>query len=284
VNGFLVVDKPAGITSHDVVARVRRILGERRVGHAGTLDPPATGILLLGVGTTTRLLRFMEAYEKAYDGTVVLGASTTTQDATGEVVDERDASAITREDVVSAMTAFVGDIEQIPPMVSAVKVGGERLYRKALRGEEVERAPRGVTVHSFTLDDFTPGARARGTVSVVCTKGTYIRTLAADLGAALGVGAHLSSLRRTRIGPFDASVAVGLDRLSAADLRAPDEAIRGYPRRAVSAEQARDLVHGKALEPAGIDGPYAVFGPAGLVAMVTESEEEARSLCVVSGT
>lgn len=284
MNGFLAIDKPPGMTSHDVVARVRRALGVRRVGHAGTLDPPATGLLLVGVGTTTRLLRFLEAHDKEYVADVAFGARTTTQDATGEVVDTADASRLTEPDVEKALGAFVGEIEQIPPMVSAIKVGGERLYKKARRGEEVERAARRVTIHRATLDAFNPGVHPTARVTVACSKGTYVRTLAADLGDALGVGAHLASLRRTRIGPFSVEDAVAVDAVAPEHVRAPSDAVAGYPRRAVSADEARALVHGKPLAPAGIEGPYAVFGPEGLVAMVQDSAEEARSLCVVSGT
>lgn len=282
MDGFLLVDKPAGMTSHDVVARVRRALGERRVGHAGTLDPPATGLLLIGVGRATRILRFIEAHHKEYVAEATFGVTTTTEDATGDVIAERDASAVTREAVERVLAAFRGTIEQVPPMVSAVKVGGERLYRKALRGEDVERAARAVTIHALDLLSFEPGARARAGFRVVCSKGTYVRTLAADIGEALACGAHLTSLRRTRVGPFPVEEAVALEDVDAAALRDVGDALRGYPRRDVDAAGARDLIQGKALPAAGIDGPYAVWGPDGLVAVVEDRGEEARSLCVVS--
>lgn len=282
MDGLLVIDKPAGITSHDVVGRVRRILGERRVGHAGTLDPPATGVLVLGIGTTTRLLRFCEAYDKTYVATVAFGTSTSTQDATGTVLATVDASVLERAAVIDALGRFVGDIEQVPPMVSAVKIGGERLYRKALRGEEVERPARPVIVHAASLDRFESGRNATASITVTCSKGTYIRTLAADLGDALGVGAHLTALRRTRVGPFDVAGAVALEILRPEHVRAPEESVAGYPRRSIDADEVRALVHGKPLSPAGIEGIYAAFGPEGLVAMMRDGGEEARSLCVVS--
>ncbi|MGH2726349.1 MAG: tRNA pseudouridine(55) synthase TruB, partial [Actinomycetota bacterium] len=207
MDGIVVVDKPAGMTSHDVVAVVRRRLGERRVGHAGTLDPDATGVLVLGVGRATRLLRFIEGGEKEYIADVVLGVETTTQDASGQPVAEHDASALTGADVERAATALTGEISQTPPMVSAVKVGGERLYRKARRGEVVERPARKVTVHELRLDAFEPSVRAAAKLTIRCSPGTYVRTLAHDLGMALGVGGHVATLRRTRVGRFDAAEA-----------------------------------------------------------------------------
>lgn len=282
------VDKPPGMTSHDVVARCRRALGQhgvsqRRVGHAGTLDPAATGVLLLGVGRGTRLLRFCEAYDKEYVAEVVFGAATTTQDAEGEVIAEKDALGLDAARVEKALERFRGEIEQVPPMVSAVKVGGEPLYRKARRGEEIERAPRRVVVHEAELASFAPGERARATLRVRCSKGTYVRTLAADLGEALGTGAHLSGLRRTRVGPFGVADAIALDAVSTGVLRPMADAVAGYPRHAVDAEAARALGHGKSLPAAGIEGPYAVFGPDGLVAMAEDREGEVRTLCVVTG-
>jgi tRNA pseudouridine55 synthase len=284
VDGFLVVDKPAGITSHDVVARVRRALGTRRVGHAGTLDPPATGVLLIGVGRATRLLRFCEAHDKTYEADVVFGLTTTTQDADGAPVSERDAGGLTAAAVAAALEGFRGPIDQVPPMVSAVKVGGERLYKAARRGEEVERRARTVTIHALDLLAFEPGPRARARLRVRCSKGTYVRTLAHDLGEALGTGAHVASLRRTAIGPFTEAEAGRLDDVAPTALRDVGEILAGYPRRDVDAEAARALVHGKPLPAAGIEGPYGVWGPDGLVAVAEDRGEEARSLCVVSVT
>lgn len=281
MNGILVVDKPAGMTSHDAVAIVRRRLGVRRVGHAGTLDPGATGVLVLGVGRATRLLRFVEVSDKEYRATVALGAETTTQDAAGEVVAEADASAVERGEVERALPAFVGAIEQVPPMVSAVKVGGERLYAKARRGEDVERAPRRVTVHELALEAFEPGHRAVATLRVRCSRGTYVRTLAHDLGRALGVGGHVATLRRLRVGPFGEGAALPPDEVSSASLRPMDEAVAGYPRRAVGAEEARAFAQGKSLAAFGAEGPYAVVGPWGLVAMAEDRGDQARPICVV---
>ncbi|HVL33888.1 MAG TPA: tRNA pseudouridine(55) synthase TruB [Actinomycetota bacterium] len=281
MDGLLVVDKPAGITSHDVVARCRRALGVKRIGHAGTLDPPATGILLLGVGRATRLLRFLEDHDKEYRADVVFGTTTTTEDATGEVLSERDASQLDRGALDGALEPFRGDIQQIPPMVSAVKVGGERLYKKARRGEVVERASRAVRIYELDVEAFEPGARPHAIIRVRCSKGTYIRTLAADIGEALGVGAHLGSLRRTRIGPFAETAAVALDEASGRHVRPMEEAVAGYPRHHVDEEGARALLHGKSLPPTGIDGPYAIFGPFGLVAMAEDRGGELRTLCVV---
>ena len=275
------VDKPAGMTSHDAVAVVRKRLGEKRVGHAGTLDPDATGVLVLGLGRATRLMRFIEVHEKEYVADVILGEETSTQDASGDVLATADASHLTREDVARAAAAFVGDIEQIPPMVSAVKVGGERLYKKARRGEEVERAPRKVTVHEMRVDEFVAGTRARARVYVRCSPGTYIRTLAHDLGRALETGGHVATLRRTRVGAFDESGAVALDEVASEAVRPILDAVASYPQRTVSEDEAKAVVHGKSLPAFGVDGPYAVIGPAGLVSMSEDRGDESRSICVV---
>jgi tRNA pseudouridine55 synthase len=283
MDGILVVDKTAGMTSHDVVDSVRRRLGVRRVGHAGTLDPGATGVLVLGIGRATRLLQFLERYDKEYRAEVVFGVETTTQDASGDIVSEADASAIDREAVASALGAFRGEVEQVPPMVSAVKVGGEALYRKARRGEEVPREARRVRIHELVLDAFAPGPRARATLRVRCSKGTYVRTLAHDLGRALGVGGHVASLRRLAVGPFTGTDAVSLDVLSAESLRGMEDAVAAYPRRVVDERDARALAQGRRLQAAGIDGAYAVVGPEGLVAMVEDRDGEMRPICVVGG-
>src|SRR4051794_33698609 len=198
-DGLAVVDKPAGWTSHDVVAKARGGFGTKKVGHAGTLDPDATGVLLLGVGKTTRLLRFLLDLPKSYVGEIVLGAETTTLDDSGDVTATYDMSGVTLEQVRAAAARFVGDIEQIPPMVSAVKVDGRRLHELAREGKEVERAPRPVTVYRFDVDRTDDALVYR--VEVDCSSGTYIRTLAADVGLALGGGAHLRRLRRTAVGP-----------------------------------------------------------------------------------
>lgn len=269
IAGVLVVDKPMGMTSHDVVGRLRRALDMRRIGHTGTLDPAATGVLVCAVGRATRLVPYLQSGRKAYEARVVLGRSTTTQDAEGEVVDAADASAITREDVVAAAGEFVGQIEQIPPMVSAVKVDGERLYAKARRGEEVERDPRRVVVHELTVAEFVPGVFAEVTLQVVCSSGTYVRTLAHDLGAALGVGGSLLSLRRTLNEPFDLADAMPLEDVMTlgeqGQLRErlidPLVALRSLPAVEVDRATVEDLVHGRKMVARGIEGPYAVaFG------------------------
>jgi tRNA pseudouridine55 synthase len=282
VDGILVVDKPAGMTSHDVVAIVRRSLGEKRVGHAGTLDPDATGVLVLGVGRATRLLRFIESAEKEYEADVVLGVETSSQDSSGEVLSESDASGVSREDVERATAALTGEIDQIPPMVSAVKVGGERLYRKARRGEEVDRPPRRVTVHEMSFERFDPGPRPTVRFRVRCSPGTYVRTLAHDLGRSLGVGAHISRLRRTRVGVFTADDAVALDAVEAGTVRPMLDAVATHPRRDVDADQARSLAQGKSLPALGVEGEYAVVGPAGLVAMAEDRGDVTRPVVVVA--
>ncbi|MGZ6511251.1 MAG: tRNA pseudouridine(55) synthase TruB [Actinomycetota bacterium] len=282
MDGLLVIDKPAGMTSHDVVAVCRRALNERRIGHAGTLDPGATGVLVLGVGRATRLLRFVEDTEKEYRAEAVFGVTTTTLDSDGDVTATMDASGLDETAVRAAAAPFVGDIEQVPPMVSAIKIGGEALYRKARRGEMVERAPRAVRVSEIDVEMFSPGERARAVFRVRCSRGTYVRSLVADIGSAVGTGAHVATLRRLRVGPFGEAGAISLEEVSAGALRAMEEAVAGYPRRSVSADDARALVHGKPLRAYGSSGAYAVFGPEGLVAMAEDRGEEARSLCVVT--
>ena len=300
LDGVLVVDKPAGMTSHDVVASVRRALrsaglgGGRKhghkVGHAGTLDPDATGVLVVCLGRCTRLVPFLQASRKTYDARLRLGATTTTLDASGEVLVEQDASGIDEIALCEALKSFVGEIEQIPPMVSAVKVRGERLYAKARRGEEVERAPRPVTIHDIVLEDFEPGERAEASFLVTCSSGTYIRTLAADVGERLGVGAHLASLRRLGSGRFSLEEAVDLDKVSelAAQQRldeiliTPASAVADYPRRIADAGEATAILHGKALPPTGESGPVAlVDGDGRLLAMVEDRGDVARSLVVL---
>ncbi|HYX43797.1 MAG TPA: tRNA pseudouridine(55) synthase TruB, partial [Acidimicrobiales bacterium] len=232
----MVVDKPAGITSHDAVARCRRALGQRQVGHGGTLDPSATGVLLVGAGGATRLLRFLSALPKTYEGEVVLGVETTTLDADGEVVATHDMAGVTLDEVRKAATRFLGEIDQVPPMVSAVKVGGRRLHELARAGVEVERAARPVVVHRF---DVHPGPEAGVVrISVDCSAGTYVRALAADLGAALGGGAHLRRLRRTAVGSFPVADARPLDDVGPEALLPPAEAVRHLPAVVVDAETA----------------------------------------------
>ena len=297
-DGVLVVDKPPGITSHDVVASIRRALpggrGRRRssrtkVGHAGTLDPSATGVLIVCIGRATRLVPWLQASTKTYDASMQLGVTTTTLDADGEVVATADASEIDEQAVCEALKAFVGEIEQVPPMVSAVKVGGERLHVKARRGEEVAREPRRVTIHDLVLEDFTSGARAEVGFLVTCSAGTYVRTIADDVGALLGVGAHLRSLRRLASGRFTADHAVNLsDAVDAAGegrldghLLSLAEAVADYPAVKLSRSDAIALGHGKLIGATGFDGPVAAIGPDGdLVAMIIDTDHAARSLAV----
>jgi tRNA pseudouridine55 synthase len=282
VNGILIVDKPAGMTSHDAVARVRKALKVKRVGHAGTLDPDATGILVMGIGRGTRLMQFLSGHDKEYVSDVVLGVETTTQDAGGQVVATADASGLTREMLDRTLGTFHGAIDQIPPMVSAVKVGGERLYKIARRGEEVERPPRRVVVTAVVCEEFQPGERARARLRVRCSKGTYVRTLAHDIGRALGTGAHVSTLRRTASGPFTEADAVPLQEVNPDSVRSMEFAVRDFPRHDVDADGARAVAQGKSIPAAGLEGPYAVVGPAGLVAMSQDREGASRPLCVVA--
>jgi tRNA pseudouridine55 synthase len=281
VDGILVVDKPAGMTSHDVVAIVRRALGTKRVGHAGTLDPDATGVLVLGVGRATRLMRFVEVGDKEYVAGVIFGVETSSQDASGEIVAQTDASALTRADVERAAATMVGEIEQVPPMVSAVKVGGERLYKKARRGEEIDREPRRVTVHELDVEAFEPGVRATAALRIRCSRGTYVRTIAHDLGRMLGVGGHVATLRRTRVGAFDDGAAVAPGAVTPGSLRPMIDAVATYPLREVSGAEATAVAQGKPIPALGADGPYAVVSGGDLVAMSEDRGDQSRPICVV---
>jgi tRNA pseudouridine55 synthase len=275
-----VIDKPAGMTSHDVVNVLRRSLGERRIGHSGTLDPDATGVLLCGVGTVTRVLRYLTDLPKTYTGEVVLGADTSTLDASGDVVATYEMGPIAIEAARAAAATLTGAILQVPPMVSALKVDGRRLHELAREGIEVERAPRPVTVYRFDVEPTVdPGVLA---VEVQCSSGTYVRSLAQDLGHALGGGAHLRNLRRTRIGSF----AVGVDACPLDDVRllAPADALRDYDAVTVDAETAALVQHGRVLPLAprfGGDGPWAVLGPGGALLAVYERHGDACKPSVV---
>jgi tRNA pseudouridine55 synthase len=273
-DGLVVVDKPAGFTSHDVVGKLRKIYGQRRVGHAGTLDPDATGVLLVGLGRATRLLRYLSAEGKAYRGRIVFGIATSTLDAAGEVLDQRP-MALTPDDVERALPQFVGDICQLPPMVSAVKVGGRRLHELAREGKEVERVARPVRVERFVLEAFEPGPYPEATVFVECGSGTYIRTLAADLGSALGGCAHLAELRRLRVGSFSLAEAHTLAQVEADPGRAVLPlvvAMRGLEQVEVDEEQAHAVAHGVAFAPGALqtegEGPFALIGPGGALLAV----------------
>lgn len=256
VDGVALVAKPAGITSHDAVDAVRRALGTRKVGHAGTLDPMATGLLVMGVGAATRLLRFLGDFPKTYTGRIRLGVTTDTLDAEGAVVATREVTA-SRDDVLAAAARLLGDRLQAPPAFSAVKVGGRKLYEAARAGEALEAAPRPVTVHAFSVTAIDGEEVAFETT---VSGGTYVRVLAADLGADLRCGAHLAALERTAIGPFYLADAAPPE---APRLLPPIAALAHLPRIDLPEEEARAAAHGRILAPADIVGPYAVVGPDG---------------------
>ena len=292
-SGLVVVDKPGGMTSHDVVARIRRLAGTRRVGHAGTLDPMATGVLLVGVEKATRLLGYLTLAEKEYLATIRLGQSTTTDDAEGETTGGAmaagvSAAALTQRELAEAVAALTGPIMQVPPAVSAVKVAGQRAYRLTRAGAAPELAARPVTVYEFTVT----AVRRVGDLldldaTVRCSSGTYIRALARDLGNALGTGGHLTCLRRTRVGGYRAEDARTLEQLAERFEVVPlaQAAQAAFPRRDLSADEARRLAHGGRLAPAAsgaaAPGPTAAYAPDGtLVALLTEESGQARPLVV----
>jgi tRNA pseudouridine55 synthase len=252
VSGLLVVDKPSGCTSHDVVDRIRKVFGTSKVGHSGTLDPSATGVLLVGVGKATRLLTFLQNLPKQYRAHAKFGVSTSTQDADGAVISEHPCN-FEISDIRAAAERFTGEIEQLPPMVSAVKVGGEPLYKAARRGEVVERQPRTVRVYALEVEDFDASEKV-ATIYVKCSSGTFVRTLASDIGDSLGCGAHLIDLRRLAIGSFSESEAVPLPRLEAmasdqaeARILSMREAMRDFPVRSVRGEELDSVAHGREL-------------------------------------
>jgi tRNA pseudouridine55 synthase len=246
IDGVLVIDKPAGMTSHDVVDRIRKRFGTRRVGHAGTLDPDATGVLILGLGRATRFLSYAQASIKRYRTTAVFGVTTTTQDAAGEVV-ERRAVNVSEAQVRAVAAEHTGDLDQVPPMVSAVRVGGERLYKKARRGEEVERATRPVTIYQLEVMSFNEDP-PEAVLDVRCSAGTYVRTLVHDIGASLGCGAHLRSLRRTEAGGFVETDAIELDAVEKEHLLPLADAVRDLPRIEIEDDAARLVANGRRLE------------------------------------
>jgi tRNA pseudouridine55 synthase len=284
-DGLIIVDKPAGLTSHDVVARIRRLAGTRRVGHAGTLDPMATGVLVVGVEKATRLLGHLALTEKQYTGTIRLGQVTDSDDADGAIVSVTPAGGVTDEALAAAVAALRGEIRQVPPAVSAVKVGGKRAYKLARAGEQPRLEPRTVTVQEFAVQAVRRhGDLLDADVTVTCSSGTYIRALARDVGAALGVGGHLTSLRRTRVGPYREDDARTLSQLAEAlDVRPlAQAAAAAFPRLDLTAEQAARLAHGGRLQACGVgDGPAAAFGPDGsFIALVTEEADSCRPLAV----
>lgn len=284
-DGVAVVDKPAGWTSHDVVAKARGLLATRRVGHAGTLDPDVTGVLVLGVGRATRLLRFVSGQGKAYEGTFVLGVETTTLDASGDVIVTHDMAGVTLDEVARCVSErFTGPILQVPPMVSAVKFEGRRLHELAREGIEVDRPPRPVTIASFTVGQVEPATTDQGaprfSLSVHCSSGTYIRSLVADLGTALGGGAHLESLRRTAVGSFTLAEAVPLSALTADALLGVSSAVADLPAVHVDEDLAVRVTHGSPLDREVIEsdemGPWAVFDGSGELLAVYEDHDRGR--------
>ncbi|MDQ2707343.1 MAG: tRNA pseudouridine(55) synthase TruB [Actinomycetota bacterium] len=286
-SGLVVVDKPAGLTSHDVVGRLRRLLGTRKIGHAGTLDPMATGVLVLGVERATRLLGHLALDTKAYAATIRLGSTTSTDDAEGELLAAADAAGVTEDAVRSGMAALTGDIEQVPSTVSAIKVDGKRAYARARAGEDVVLAARPVTVSELSLT----GARPDGPyldldVRVECSSGTYVRALARDLGAGLGVGGHLTALRRTRVGPFHLDKARTLEQLTEhPGLTYPlDDAVAAAFRlRVADTVEAVGLSYGRPLTGIGMAGVYAVTDAAGrALALVSEVDGRAKPVLVLA--
>ncbi|MFI7078310.1 tRNA pseudouridine(55) synthase TruB [Micromonospora sp. NPDC049903] len=289
-DGLIVVDKPGGMTSHDVVARIRRFARTRRVGHGGTLDPMATGVLVIGVNRATRLLTYVIGADKSYTATVRLGQSTVTDDAEGDVIATTPAGTVTDAAIHAALADLTGEIDQVPSAVSAIKIDGQRAYKRVRSGESVDLPARRVTVSRL---DVLAIRRDQPDVvdvdvDVSCSTGTYIRAIARDAGLALGVGGHLTALRRTAVGGFTLAEAATLDEL---EQRAPDvvgvplaaAADRFFPRRDAGPDEAKVLSHGGPLEPVGLAGPYAVFDPAGgLIAIVSERGGRARAEIVLA--
>ena len=277
--GCCVIDKPSGCTSHDVVDSVRRHLGTRRVGHAGTLDPDATGVLVVGVGRATRLLQFVTGTDKSYEGEVVFGVETSTLDAGGVETARHDMTGLDPDAVVAATKAFLGQIEQVPPMVSAIKVDGRRLHELAREGQEVERKPRSVRVDRYDVEPTDDPLVYRAHIE--CSSGTYVRSLAADLGTALGGGAHLRNLRRTRVGPFPVSDARPLDDL---DLRPAVDLVGDLPRVVADPELAAMVAAGRGLGPAPGSGRMAIVdGEGELLAVYEVMDGQLRPAVVLVG-
>ncbi|QNG19157.1 tRNA pseudouridine(55) synthase TruB [Rhodococcus triatomae] len=284
--GLLIVDKDAGMTSHDVVARVRKLLNTRKVGHAGTLDPMATGVLVLGVERATKMLGLLSLTTKAYAATIRLGRSTTTDDAEGDVLADVDAAAVTDPQIAEQVALLTGDIDQIPASVSAIKVDGQRAHALIRAGEEVALAARPVTVSRFdVLDRRDVDAFVDLDVEVECSSGTYVRALARDLGAALGVGGHLTALRRTRVGPFTLDHARTLEQLAdqpRVSLDIDAAARTAFPHRQIDAAEAESISQGRWLEPIGMKGVYAAIDPDGhTIALLQEKGRRASSVMVV---
>ena len=288
-SGLVIVDKPAGLTSHDVVARVRRLAGTRKVGHAGTLDPMATGVLVVGVEKATRLLGYLTLTEKEYDATIRLGQSTSTDDAEGEITGGATAAGVSAEALEEAVAGLTGEIEQVPPAVSAIKVDGQRAYRLTRAGAAPELKPRPVTVYEFTVTAVRrDGDLLDVDATVRCSSGTYIRALARDLGAALGTGGHLTRLRRTRVGGYRIEDARTLEQLAGRFdvLPLAAAAAAAFPSRALTEDEARRLAHGGRLTASpptaeAVPATAAAYAPDGtLIALVAEESGQARPLVV----
>ena len=295
-DGLVIVDKPAGMTSHDVVARIRRLAGTRRVGHAGTLDPMATGVLVVGVDKATRLLGYLTLTEKQYDATIRLGQSTGTDDAEGEITGGAPATDVSAETLARAVKGLTGEIQQVPPSVSAIKVDGQRAYRLTRAGAAPDLKPRPVTVYEFRVTATRPAGQFLDVDATVrCSSGTYIRALARDLGHTLGTGGHLTALRRTRVGGYGLEAAKTLEQLAERFEVMPlaQAAAAAFPRRDLSADEARRLSHGGRLASDAAEAadaahaahaaehPTAAYAPDGtLVALLAEQDGQARPLVV----
>ncbi|MFE2109981.1 tRNA pseudouridine(55) synthase TruB [Kitasatospora sp. NPDC059463] len=301
-DGLVIVDKPEGITSHGVVAKLRWLAGTRKVGHAGTLDPMATGVLVIGVERATRLLGHLMLTAKTYEATIRLGQTTVTDDREGEVTSSTPADAVSRESIDAGIAALTGEIMQVPSKVSAIKIDGKRSYARVREGEDFELAARPTTIHAFTVHGQRAAVAEDGTpvidldVTVECSSGTYIRALARDLGAGLGVGGHLTALRRTRVGPYGVESARTLEQLEESVTGGSGAALEvlpigaaaaaAFPRWDLDADQAKQLSHGARLKAPGmgVDGPIAVFGPDGtFLALVEEKGGQARPVAVFVG-
>ena len=284
--GLVVVDKPSGMTSHDVVARCRRIFSTRKVGHAGTLDPMATGVLVVGIERATKILGLLTATDKSYAAMIRLGQTTTTEDADGEVLQALSIVGVTDADIEAAVSALRGDIEQVPSAVSAVKVGGKRAYQLVREGQAVELAARAVHIGRFEVRDVRRSEDLVDVdVEVDCSSGTYIRALARDIGVALGVGGHLTSLRRTRVGRFGLDEARTLDALADTPRLSYslDEAcLLAFPHRDLTADEADSARHGTPLVAAGIEGVYAATAPDGqVISLLRDEARRAKSVVVL---
>jgi tRNA pseudouridine55 synthase len=284
--GIVVVDKPAGMTSHDVVGRCRRIFATRRVGHAGTLDPMATGVLVVGIERATKILGLLTATSKSYAATIRLGQSTSTDDADGELLQSVSTEHVTAAAIAEVIEPLRGDINQVPSAVSAIKVGGRRAYQLAREGHAVQLEARPVRIDRFETVDLRRGSDVIDLdVEVDCSSGTYIRALARDLGDALAVGGHLTSLRRTRVGRFDLSQAVSLDDLAERprlSLSLDDACLLLFPRRDLTAEEVDAAANGRTLSPAGIENIYAATAADGrVIALLRDEGARTKSVVVI---